>query len=433
MRLIKKIVSIFIVVLFLSGLAGPALAGSNASSSTSTATGTPLEVVYPRINKLQPRGTYFGIPKYTKYIFSLAVFIIGFVILGLLIYNGFQYLISAGNPTRLEEARKGILYAFLGAGILLGAVLIFKTINPALTKLNTESQQPLESTVTPGVYICTYKADANKLRGYIEDYSRKSGKEQIEAAKKIWQVILPKKNNGKDYCLRASISGNFKNFAVTSNNTIFIIPTINYVKNKKGKLVPEPDYQFGIILHEKLAQRGKCQYFPEEENGNLYHAFAQSPGPRLTFDAHSFTLFKKTEEEKNQQNAWVSLFTCYNYNDPSMCPSNEIGEIGVGISGTSTIDKFDKQALGKLAENTRSVQIYPPNHCFALFFDEDLKDIKKANCAVIKESSVDINNIPIDAVINKTENLKYIGNPIPEKNYYTPKIDSIIVIRGHAL
>lgn len=92
-----------------------------------------LEIDYPDITGAQtPEIVATGLPEYVKYIFNFSVVAIGFVVFGVLIYNGLIYLSSAGAPAKMSSAREGILAAFLGAIILLSSYLIFTTINPQL-------------------------------------------------------------------------------------------------------------------------------------------------------------------------------------------------------------------------------------------------------------------------------------------------------------
>ena len=89
-----------------------------------------LEVDYPIIpGATEPEFVNVGLPAYVDYIFRFAVVIIGFVIFGVVVYNGIIYMTSAGEPAKLSEAKSGISAGFLGAVILLSAYFIFNTIN----------------------------------------------------------------------------------------------------------------------------------------------------------------------------------------------------------------------------------------------------------------------------------------------------------------
>lgn len=55
--------------------------------------------------------------------------------LGVLIFGGILYTISAGNASRQDDAKSWLLGAVMGIFILFGSYLILNTINPELTKL----------------------------------------------------------------------------------------------------------------------------------------------------------------------------------------------------------------------------------------------------------------------------------------------------------
>jgi len=56
-----------------------------------------------------------------------------------IIVAGFNYLTSAGNSSKINEAKKRITASFLGIALLLGTVLILNTINPEITSLEINS------------------------------------------------------------------------------------------------------------------------------------------------------------------------------------------------------------------------------------------------------------------------------------------------------
>jgi hypothetical protein len=80
-----------------------------------------------------------------------------------LISAGFQYLTSAGNPTKMGEARTQITSAVLGLALLLSSWLILGTINPELTTLDisvpplpSSSIDPLEEPPPPSAEECEF-------------------------------------------------------------------------------------------------------------------------------------------------------------------------------------------------------------------------------------------------------------------------------------
>lgn len=70
------------------------------------------------------------------YIYEWAMAIGGIATFVALVSAGFQYLTSAGNITKISDAKKQITSAITGLTLLLSTFLILSTINPDLTTLD---------------------------------------------------------------------------------------------------------------------------------------------------------------------------------------------------------------------------------------------------------------------------------------------------------
>lgn len=69
------------------------------------------------------------------YFFNLFLIITALVAFGVIVYAGIRYLVSAGNPAILSDAKNQIFSAFLGLVIVLSSYLILYTIDPGLVIL----------------------------------------------------------------------------------------------------------------------------------------------------------------------------------------------------------------------------------------------------------------------------------------------------------
>ncbi|MEK7634614.1 MAG: hypothetical protein AAB396_01880, partial [Patescibacteria group bacterium] len=69
-------------------------------------------------------------------IYNYSLVLVGIVALGAIIYGGILYTMSAGNPSGQTEATQWITGAIWGLILLLGAALLFNTINPEIVSLN---------------------------------------------------------------------------------------------------------------------------------------------------------------------------------------------------------------------------------------------------------------------------------------------------------
>ena len=95
------------------------------------------------------------LPDYVKYIFNFSIGIAGLIAFLMLVYGGFRYLTSAGNPSAMSDANSQIFASLIGLIVILGVWLLLTTINPQLIVLNPELKESgLVIGETPGVYLC---------------------------------------------------------------------------------------------------------------------------------------------------------------------------------------------------------------------------------------------------------------------------------------
>ena len=96
-----------------------------------------LELSYPEIPG-HPELTMhleMNLNALIAWFYYFIVGISGFAAFFMLIWGGFQWLISAGSPSKISEAKDRITSAILGLIIILASFLILKVINPDLITL----------------------------------------------------------------------------------------------------------------------------------------------------------------------------------------------------------------------------------------------------------------------------------------------------------
>ena len=92
-----------------------------------------LEIIYPTVPGAEtPTTVKTALPEYLKYVFTFAIMIAGLLAFGALIYGGFLYLTSAGDPSKMKDGKDQTIAGFLGLIIVLSSFLILNTINPQL-------------------------------------------------------------------------------------------------------------------------------------------------------------------------------------------------------------------------------------------------------------------------------------------------------------
>jgi len=386
-----------------------------------------LEITYPKIAGEEltvERVVREGLPGYVNYIFTIAVGLIGFVIFGVLIYNGIRYLTSVGRPEQMTDARGGILYAFLGGLLLLSSVLIFETINPQLAIIELPKLEPLGPVVAPGVYICDYSVGETKIRDALDGYIKGKDKKQIETAvKRLREIIWNPKT--EQSCQKVNFSGNFRGFHVTAKNTIFIVPSIS-IDPETGKRTPK--YKYGIILHEKENFGGRCDYFPKKGDARIYDQIEGFSAKNLKFTARSVILFQKPLVEPVGDG--VTLYQYFNYN--LHAPEGVIAaQKSFKPEGVANLRKVRADELGNLKEDTRSITFSPAGSYLALLFEGKNFDER---CKLLRKNNPNIIDLPLGLCGELCGFVqRHFVSRDERAKRCVPCLNSMIVIKGSAL
>ncbi|MCX6738222.1 MAG: hypothetical protein NTY11_02310 [Candidatus Parcubacteria bacterium] len=102
--------------------------------------GGDLEVKYPSFGGADsPQNTKYQLTSYIRYIYNFAIICGGLIALMSLIYGGFRFLTSAGNPAAITDARGQILAGLLGLVVIFGSYIILNELNPDLVSLRMPS------------------------------------------------------------------------------------------------------------------------------------------------------------------------------------------------------------------------------------------------------------------------------------------------------
>jgi len=103
---------------------------------SSVALAQDVEEIYPQVPGAEAPTTIKAfLPGYIQYVFNFAIIIAGIIAFASIVYAGFRYLASAGNPTTMSDARSQITAGILGLLILVTSYLILIQINPELIVL----------------------------------------------------------------------------------------------------------------------------------------------------------------------------------------------------------------------------------------------------------------------------------------------------------
>jgi hypothetical protein len=90
-------------------------------------------------------GTAISPEYFIQGFYQFALLIGGLLAVGVVVYGGIKYMVSAGNPSGQSDAKEWIWGALLGLLLLGGAYLVLYVINPQLVQLNLASLSPTTS------------------------------------------------------------------------------------------------------------------------------------------------------------------------------------------------------------------------------------------------------------------------------------------------
>jgi len=90
------------------------------------------EVEYPQIPGVPTPTATTTFPEYVRYLFYLFILVSGVIAILVLIWAGFLWFTSTGDPQRINEAKRKAIGSLFGLIILLSSYLIITTINPNL-------------------------------------------------------------------------------------------------------------------------------------------------------------------------------------------------------------------------------------------------------------------------------------------------------------
>lgn len=77
-----------------------------------------------------------GVDKITTFIQSVIQVLVtlsGFVAAGFIVWGGFGYITSSGNPEALEKSKKTILYSAIGLTLVIGAFVVSNVVGDLAT------------------------------------------------------------------------------------------------------------------------------------------------------------------------------------------------------------------------------------------------------------------------------------------------------------
>ena len=106
-------------------------------------------------------------PRFLNYIYHFIIALSSLIIFVLIIIGAVRYILSLGNPSKMNEARNQVYDAVIGVAIILSSYLIVTTINPQLRSFNVDLPQ-VEDCDCSGTSAATLQAQAAGLSDYCK-------------------------------------------------------------------------------------------------------------------------------------------------------------------------------------------------------------------------------------------------------------------------
>jgi hypothetical protein len=236
--------------------------------------GKSLEIVYPKspFSGIEISGTKTPLPVFIKYFFEYSVFFILCISILLLVFAGFKYITSLGNPAAVKDAKERIESAILGIAVVVFAFLILNTIDPDLLKsrfvipkINLSTEKPkiteMKSTANFKQIPVSYLI-LNRFLG-VENYI--PNKEKMGKIKNIEQldIKLQKINNDRFEQNRLDNIYNEGGLDITGKKHLFIADSEEkyqgvavYTKTIAQKIA-EKTNQLKVLLNECTCEGGQ--------------------------------------------------------------------------------------------------------------------------------------------------------------------------------
>lgn len=288
---------IFVFLLFIF----PLIFNQSVLAGGDSAAPRPLETIYPEIPGTSAPTQETGLAEYLKYIFNFLIWGTGFIVVVVIIYNGFKYLTSSGLPEKVTEAKDRIKAALLGLIILFGSYMLLITINPQLIAFYLSELPPIIPDLDEGILLC--KEEVEILPYFIlKETAEGAAKDDIEWQKDIKIRIEEILADVNEKCWMPKGSGPVPK---DLDNELHHLYLLNSGENK-----------YGAILYDERNYKGEVKIFYTVTRPDKFLHFSLAVWGG-TFKPSSVKLFRINENPSLDWYAEIYESTDFNRADPS--------------------------------------------------------------------------------------------------------------------
>lgn len=187
-----------------------------------------MEVDYPTIGEYHPVASDGeGFPEYLRYIISFFIIAASVVAFGALVYGGFLWMTSAGEPLRLQKSKERIIASLVGLVIVLGSFFILNSIDPELVELREVRIEEVDDVRSPGIYL--------SLSGEFHDGDEEAIRENVRRITSSERAL-------------GTLEGRVRSIRI-----------VNPVEGRGEE--ENIAYRYVVVLHEETNFKGRCRYY----------------------------------------------------------------------------------------------------------------------------------------------------------------------------
>ncbi len=273
-------------------------------------------------------GVVTGPIQYLSVVYNSALTLIAIAVVGIIMYRGILYILARGNPAEQTDARDAITKAVLGLVLGLSAVLILRTINPALIDNVRElpvPQIPKQENSVLNALIAeqnrsslaleNLKKEMTRLDRIVQDTPKELQEKARNAAhgrtfddllaqekqqvEKSFKLITGSTAEQRTSAALNQMKPLWQQYFTELEKTNHLLSTLSSLKEAGGKSREANQFEF-LITYDLNTNKGAelVQQIPDDELKTLFRKSSSVPYPNV--DANSFWLGTKA--------AFINLF-----------------------------------------------------------------------------------------------------------------------------
>lgn len=163
-----------------------------------------LEVEYPTIGEFRPTSSDAeGFPDHLRYAINFLTIAASVVAFGALVYGGFLWMTSEGEPLKMQKSKERITASLIGLVIVLGSFLLLNSIDPQLVELEEVKIEEVDDIDSPGIYLSLsgdfHQGDEDGIRENVRKItSSERALGNLEGNIQAIRIVNPTEGRGDD-------------------------------------------------------------------------------------------------------------------------------------------------------------------------------------------------------------------------------------------